>query len=204
MKAAVPLLLLLGCAALSGCGTLQCCCNDDPEAWPPYGGVALDVKEIEDTVPRMRLERDGQPPKVTYFGPPAWVTVAANACDVPLSAVADTLLLPVTVSYLVANRMSSAVHHGYENIRLGMTPREVEAVIGMPPGSYGKAVGGLVAAGKCVSEIGVARTRPPSDTGTSGDVPRYTDRRWVWGDGAVTVRFDAADRVVGYYLFEVR
>lgn len=85
-------------ATLSGCGTLECCSADDMEAWPIYGGVAHDLKDIQDTV--VEAQNDRTPP-------PTWpvVITVARVVDLPLSAAADTLLLPVTVTYSVAKGM---------------------------------------------------------------------------------------------------
>ncbi len=93
---------LLAMTALSGCGTLQCCSADDVETWPIYGGVAYDLKQIEDTAVGAP-PRQGRPDAKSDRGaPPPWQIAITRACDLPLSAAADTLLLPVTVTYSVA------------------------------------------------------------------------------------------------------
>jgi uncharacterized protein YceK len=96
MNVRITILVALLTTVISGCGTLQCCSTDDMEAWSIYGGVACDVKEIQyngsEFVP------GGQTP----------LMVVARACDLPLSAAADTLLLPVTVTYAIAKGLDRA------------------------------------------------------------------------------------------------
>lgn len=77
---------------LSGCGTvgnLWCCCRSGDEA--PYGGVVNSVK----------LARSGfeEGAKLDSLAAPAYF-LGATYCllvDAPLSAVADTVTLPITI-----------------------------------------------------------------------------------------------------------
>ena len=93
MKAGITSLVApLALFAFSGCGTLQSCSIDDPDVWPIYGGVACDIKHIQDNASAVK-------------------TIALRACDLPLSAAADTLMLPLTVTYAIArglDRMDEA------------------------------------------------------------------------------------------------
>ena len=110
MKAGISsLAALLTAATLSGCGTLQCCTADDQEVWPVYGGVQRDAATVGAYLDHARdaerqaaaAQRDG---RLVIGSPPGfWYGQAVMAAlDVPLSAAADTLLLPVTVTYSVA------------------------------------------------------------------------------------------------------
>jgi uncharacterized protein YceK len=94
MKAGITAAVaLLATTTFSGCGTLKCCSADDQETWPIYGGVAFDIQNIQSIANQATPESR----------PPQWpFVIAARACDLPLSAAADTLLLPITVTYSVA------------------------------------------------------------------------------------------------------
>jgi len=107
MKAAIAFLVaLLAIATLSGCGTMRSCSADEQEAWPIYGGVAQDLRLIEDTITQAFPSDDDPQTKNDPAPPTLWpVAVAVRACDLPLSAAADTLLLPITVTYSIARGM---------------------------------------------------------------------------------------------------
>jgi uncharacterized protein YceK len=90
------LALLVSCAVVSGCCTLASVCDDreDSNGQLPYGGTARCVSAMQHTlfdeifiaIPNSRA-----------------VCFAFQVCDLPLSAAADTLLLPLTVPYTLAH-----------------------------------------------------------------------------------------------------
>jgi uncharacterized protein YceK len=80
-------LMLLACAALGGCGTIANCVNcDKAESLSPYAATKRDCESIKYQL--------GPAPKFCW---PA--DLVCSACDLPFSAVADTLLLPFTATW---------------------------------------------------------------------------------------------------------
>src|SRR5919109_2250429 len=88
MRRATAIVLVLALAgAAGGCATVYTTAVESD--FSPYGGVQGDFWLIETTAePR----DDGRPNTLD------WMTVGAVSLDVPLSAVADTLLLPYTLT----------------------------------------------------------------------------------------------------------
>lgn len=92
IRSAAVLVALLACAALSGCCTMCSICDDreDGNGKLPYGGTTRCVGAMQSTlfddffiaIPNSRA-----------------LCFAVQVCDLPLSAAADTLLLPYTVPY---------------------------------------------------------------------------------------------------------
>jgi uncharacterized protein YceK len=88
---------LVLCLGLCGCGTVD---NLTAVSRPPliYGGVRNDVKQaVQSTGAALRAQSPGD------FAASAG-TGALCALDAPLSAVADTATLPVTVSHKLRSR----------------------------------------------------------------------------------------------------
>jgi uncharacterized protein YceK len=85
---------MLATSALSGCGTLGSCTNEKKEEYlRPYGGVTADLRIMKDDIAEYGEELyPGLP--VRPFAP---LEIAICACDLPLSAVADTVMLPITI-----------------------------------------------------------------------------------------------------------
>jgi len=92
-KVAGASLLALVTASLSGCNTL---CDLGTEA-RPYGGTARCLDCMKHTI----YDDDFIAiPNSRVF------CLAGQACDLPLSVVADTIVLPLTVSYTVTHDFS--------------------------------------------------------------------------------------------------
>jgi uncharacterized protein YceK len=112
------ILLVLGltCAA-SGCGTLHnvglggCCCGGGrAERLKVYGGVRHDLTAAGESAAEVVAGVDPLPRRVGMMALQGVVTVV----DLPLSAVADTLLLPVTVRAAVARQQPASVSSSAE------------------------------------------------------------------------------------------
>jgi uncharacterized protein YceK len=90
----LPTLAACVVVGLSGCGTVYDTCRMSPwgQTFRVYGGVRQDAQEVRDCTARAC----GPLPDAR-----CWDIVRAGmaAADVPLSAVADTLLLPVTIPH---------------------------------------------------------------------------------------------------------
>jgi uncharacterized protein YceK len=77
--------------ALTGCGTIVNCCPDNPEGClRPYGGVAMDMHAIA-------WNSSGRAPSCSC------VQSAVCLVDLPLSAVGDTILLPITIGVTLSH-----------------------------------------------------------------------------------------------------
>jgi hypothetical protein len=79
---------------------------------------------------------------------------------------------------------------GYQNIRLGMTEREVEEVLGVPAGDYGPGKGEILDYGVFTATSHSIRTDP-------------NGKKWLAGSFAITVCFDERARVRGMGTDEV-
>jgi hypothetical protein len=73
---------------------------------------------------------------------------------------------------------------GYGDLRLGMTEQEVIEVLGVPAGDYGPGQGEIVETGAFTIASHMIRRDPKG-------------KRWLAGDFAITVCFDAEGRVTG-------
>ncbi len=82
--------------------------------------------------------------------------------------------------------------HSYRRVELGMTAAEVEAVIGLPPGSHQKLAEG---------ELLVYDNAAEASRGTRNGVKGCS---WVGNAGNLTICLDAAGRVVGVTFTPLR
>ncbi len=82
--------------------------------------------------------------------------------------------------------------HSYRRIELGMSAQEVEAIVGLPPGSHLE-----LAEGETVVYDHAAEASKGELNGPKG----YS---WVGNAGNLGVTFDAADRVVGVTFTPLR
>src|SRR6266851_2691463 len=73
---------------------------------------------------------------------------------------------------------------GYERLRLGMTEKEVEIVLGVPAGDYGPGKGEILDYGMFTMASASIRTDPNA-------------KKWLAGSFAITVCFDGEARVRG-------
>src|ERR1700722_10202424 len=87
-----------------------------------------------------------------------------------------------------------------------MSPAEVDAALGMPPGYHGKKppkgfglAGGPF--GDIVREVGLPSSLLP-DRSRAGDAGVIRVERWIWEDYWIWVAYDANEKVFGYYLLE--
>ena len=93
-------MIFLALAWTAGCGTVSNCFSiDDKDRFSPYGGVTLDAKQLKISADRLAEN------KPFVFDR---LQVVTSACDIPLCAVADTLLLPVTVTYSLGRPITIA------------------------------------------------------------------------------------------------
>ena len=75
-------------SAVSGCGTLQSCTNEKRDEYLlAYGGLATDVRTIREGIARSQELAPG------IRGAFVPLEIAVSACDLPLSAVADTVII---------------------------------------------------------------------------------------------------------------
>ncbi len=102
----------LATAALSGCGTmgnLAGCCVSGPHEI--YGGVRLDAKAAWESggeaVHTKGLESLGHVAEAVCF----------LALDLPLSAVADTVTLPITIPTAIEKKLAKGSHEDLEKSR---------------------------------------------------------------------------------------
>jgi hypothetical protein len=88
---------------------------------------------------------------------------------------------------------------GYERLRLGMAPDEVEAAVGVPPGIYHGWVGSSGPLGECLRQTGI-----PFQTLTASGGQRNGLQidAWEWQDYHLWVAYDETGRAVGCYLLE--
>jgi uncharacterized protein YceK len=101
MRNGVALYALPTVAATSGCGTIGSYCSPDPEEGiQPYGGVALEAKTLKDSANRLG---EGKPFVFDRL------QVVRAACDLPLCAAADTVLLPFTIPIFLNNRFTEGM-----------------------------------------------------------------------------------------------
>jgi hypothetical protein len=96
----------------------------------------------------------------------------------------------------------------YDRLRLGMTPAEVEAAIGLPPGYYdttGPLPPSMSPIGDYVRSTGLpTKNLPDAEGRPSPDYPaKITLKMWTWSDYWIWVAFDEREKVVGYYLLKV-
>jgi len=97
----------------------------------------------------------------------------------------------------------------YDRLRLGMTPAEVEAAIGLPPGYHDttrpQMPPSMSPIGDYVRSTGLPTKSLPDAAGRpSPDYPaRITLKMWTWSDYWIWVAFDEREKVVGYYLLKV-
>ena len=126
----------------------------------------------------------------------------------PLCAVADTIMLPITVPYYLTHPRALPLaarqeFFTYERIRLGMSSSEVEAVIGVPPGDYDTKHAEL-APSMCPHGIYVRKHGLASECLPEGGdyTKKLTVKHWTWNDYWIRVAFDESDAVVGCYLLE--
>jgi hypothetical protein len=97
----------------------------------------------------------------------------------------------------------------YERLRLGMTPAEVVAAIGMPPGYYDTTRPQLPPSmsplGDFVRSTGLPTESLPDAAGRPApDHPeKITLRMWTWSEYWIWVAFDVREKVVCYYLLKV-
>jgi hypothetical protein len=101
----------------------------------------------------------------------------------------------------------------YHRIRLGMSEGEVEALIGLPPGSHQsfRPIGGMVSPGQwgdMVAEYGLpaeaVRQCRPNGVPSAAENGRPMRLVQWWGDRhAIRVAIDESGRVVGRYLIAV-
>src|SRR5262249_42093750 len=98
----------------------------------------------------------------------------------------------------------------YDRLRLGMTPAEVEAAIGLPPGYYDTTRPPMPMSmsplGELVRSTGLPKESLPDAAGRpSPDHPaRITLKMWTWSQYWIWVGFDEQEKVVGYYLLKVK
>jgi hypothetical protein len=97
----------------------------------------------------------------------------------------------------------------YERLRLGMTPAEVEAAVGMPPGYYDTTRPPMPMSmspiGKVVRYTGLPENNLPDAAGRpSPNYPaKITLQMWTWSEYWIWVAFDKENKVVGIYLLTI-
>jgi hypothetical protein len=101
--------------------------------------------------------------------------------------------------------------YNYSRIRTGMTDKDVERIIGLPPGIHRthEPVGGLLSGGNfgfTILEAGLQKELlPRNESGVTRDGALHVTLKQWWGtDHAIKVALDEDGVVVGKYLIEVK
>jgi hypothetical protein len=111
------------------------------------------------------------------------------------------LLICLGASCLFLMIRPAAAVRAFDRINMGMTLREVEEAIGMPPGrycSYEPLPLSMSPVGNYLRETGL----PAASLSDAGTIDKLTVKRWIWDDHWIWAAFDENGKVVGYYLLE--
>ena len=109
MRPVLVVSLLLALLASIGCGTLYnldfntCCCGGRPDSHRIYGGVETDLAYPVCTFREMRASNQPLVIQVTYVS----IASILGLVDLPLSMVADTVTLPLTIAAQIERYMQS-------------------------------------------------------------------------------------------------
>jgi uncharacterized protein YceK len=127
VRVAAVLSLMLATAALNGCSTMASVCldnQDDGKGKCPYGGTTRLVEVMNRT-----LFAD------TFIAIPnsRVLCFAFQVCDLPLSVAADTVLLPFTVPYTLANPIQPSTER--QSTREELEPSQQVGPLGQIPTS---------------------------------------------------------------------
>lgn len=105
LRRAMPMVVLASLAA--GCGTLmnhtepRGCLVTTAHPYQPYGGVALDTENATMLYGEVFRSLSRAPWDWTWQSGRDWLVAGGCTVDVPISVVADTLLLPYDVARAV-------------------------------------------------------------------------------------------------------
>ena len=91
-------------SSISGCGTIGTCCSSDPgEFLRPYSGMRLDDQLLKSSAEKVQTAKNHEPGSI-YIPIFDYLQVIRSACDLPLCAVADTAILPITIPYTLSRK----------------------------------------------------------------------------------------------------